>query len=85
MGGGVLAQKKENLIRKNVINRYEWDQSRGKSLINDFLQLSQVAEELEKTNIKAYTMFMQLISERLELQNEVRERGKRISDLQNKK
>lgn len=79
-----MAQKKENLIRKNVLNRHEWDKDQGKSLINDFLQLSQVADELKESNIRAYNMFMQLICERIELQDEVKERGHRIGKLQRK-
>lgn len=79
-----MAQKKENLIRKNVIGRHEWDKEQGKMLINDFLQLSQVADELKDNNTRAYNMFMQLINERLELQEEVKERGQRISKLQRK-
>lgn len=43
-----MAQKKENLIKKNVLNRYKWDEEKGNSLVNDFLQLSQVAEELKE-------------------------------------
>lgn len=79
-----MSQSVERLIKKNVIDRYNWNEEKGKSLVNDFLQLSQVAEELKSRNERAYTMFLQLIKEREELKKECKDRGKRIAKLQRK-
>lgn len=77
-------QKKLSKIKKNVLKRYEWDDVEGKKLINDFLQVSHVVEDLKNSNPKAYTMFLSLLQDKIELQEECKERGKRISRLQKK-
>lgn len=77
-----MAQKRENLIRKHVLGRYTFDKEAGKSIANDFLQLSEIIEELQSVNGKAYDAMLYLVNERLELQEEVRERGSRIAKLQ---
>ncbi|WP_319219469.1 hypothetical protein [uncultured Trichococcus sp.] len=77
-------QKKINLFKKNVLSRHEWDDIEGNKLINDFLQVSKMAEDLKESNFKAYTMFMSLVQDKIKLQEECDERGKRISRLQKK-
>ena len=42
-----MAQDKEKLIRKNVLERHTFDDEYGKKVSNDFLQLSQIAQELK--------------------------------------
>lgn len=79
-----MAQKKEQLIKKNVLARHEWDEKIGVTISNDFLQLSKVVEELKDSNPKAYATMLTLIKDKLELEAECRERGKRISILQRK-
>jgi hypothetical protein len=78
-----MAKSKESKITK-MLNRYksEVDLKYGESLINDSLQLSQILEELEKTDKKAFTAFYTLIEKNLELDAIVKERGSRISKLQ---
>lgn len=80
-----MGQKKENIIRKNVLKKYEWDKQEGKALTNDFLQLSNVIAGLKEDNPKAYTMMLSLIESKLDLEEECKERGIRISRLQRKK
>ena len=43
-----------------------------------------MAEDLKESNFKAYTMFMSLVQDKIKLQEECDERGKRISRLQKK-
>ena len=31
-------------MKKNVLQRHEWDDDEGNKLVNDFLQMSQIAE-----------------------------------------
>lgn len=78
-----MAKSKESKIKK-MLTRYEneIDLKYGVSLINDFLQLSHILEELEKTDKKAFTAFFTLIQKNLELEEIVKERGTRISKLQ---
>nr|DAY84926.1 MAG TPA: hypothetical protein [Caudoviricetes sp.] len=75
-------EKQLNKIKKNVIQRYEWDDKQGTMLVNDFLQLSKIAEDLKENNVKAYSAFMTLLNNKVELLEENWERGKRISRLQ---
>lgn len=42
MWRGIMAKKKENLIKKNVLLKYEYDREGGNVLINDFLQLNKI-------------------------------------------
>lgn len=77
-------QKKINLFKKNVLRQYEWDVIEGNKLIKDCLQVSKMAEELKESNIKAYTMFMSLVQDKIKLQEECDERGKQINRLQKK-
>lgn len=80
-----MTQKKEKLIKKHVLERYEWDEKIGITISNDFLQLSNVVEELKDSNPNAYATMLTLIKDKLELEAKCRERGKRISILQRKK
>ena len=61
-----MAQKKENIIKKNVLNRYEFDEREGKIIANDFLQLSKVVAELKDTDLTAYNTMMYLIKEKFD-------------------
>ena len=54
-------------IKKNVLNRHKWNDVKGNSITEDFLQLSQIAEELKGTNEKAYNTFMSLLKQKIEL------------------
>lgn len=68
-------------IKKNVLNRHEWDEKAGVALINDFMQLSKIAENLKETDEQAYNAYMSLIKTNVELQEECMERGKRLGRL----
>lgn len=74
-------EKKLKLMKKNVLGRYEWDDKKGNALINDFMQVSAVAEELREKDPKAYTMFMSLVKDNIELSEKNMERGKRLGKL----
>lgn len=78
-----MAQSKEKKI-KNTLKRHEetYDEKLGTSLINDFLQLSQILESLKESDRKAFNAFYALIAKNLELEDIVKERGTRISKLQ---
>ena len=69
---------------KNTLKRHEEniDNKLGASLINDFLQLSQILDALKEIDNKAYTAFYCLIQRNMELQEINAERGKRIAKLQ---
>lgn len=81
-GMNYMAQKKESLIKNNVLNRYEFNEKEGKIIVNDFLQLSNVVKGLKETDEKAYNTMLYLIKEKSELEEANKERGKRISTLQ---
>ena len=68
-------------IKKNVLCRYEWDEDKGNMIINDFMQVSQIAEQLRNSNEKAFAAFMSLVKENIDLQEENIERGKRLGQL----
>lgn len=40
---------------------------KGTSITEDFLQLSQIAEELKDTNKKVYNVFMSLFKQKIEV------------------
>lgn len=81
-----MAQKKESKIKKSL-KRHEEDVDRkaGVSLINDFLQLSKILERLKESDPQAFNAMFCLAEEKLKLEEEVKERGKRIAKLQAKK
>lgn len=81
-----MTQSNESKIKKNVLNRHENDVDKklGISLMNDFLQLSKALERLKETDTKAFNIMYCLVEENLNLKKENKERGKRISRLQNK-
>ena len=68
-------------IKKNVLGRYEWDDDKGNMIINDFMQVSKIAEQLKNCDERAFAAFMSLIKENIELQEENIERGKRLGRL----
>lgn len=68
-------------MKKNVLGRYEWDQVKGNMIINGFMQVSKLEEQLRNSDEKAYTVFMALLKENIELQEENIERGKRLGRL----
>jgi len=37
-------------MKKNVLQRYEWNDDEGNILVNDFLQMSQIAERLKEND-----------------------------------
>ncbi len=68
-----------------MLKRHEefYDPKSGVGLINDFLQLSKILEELrESENIKAFNVMYALIEKNLNDEIVISERGKRISKLQ---
>ena len=67
--------------KKNVLGRYEWDEKAGIALINDFMQLSHVAERLKDSDDQAYNAFLSLLKSKVELEEECMERGKRLGRL----
>ena len=68
-------------MKKNVLQRYEWNDDEGNILVNDFLQMSQIAERLKENDEKAYLAFLSLLKDKSELQEECMERGKRLARL----
>lgn len=68
-------------IKKNVLGRYEWDDDTGNMIINDFRQVSNIAEQLSNYDERAFAAFMSLIKENIELQEENTEKGKRLGRL----
>ena len=68
-------------MKKNVLQRYEWNDDEGNILVNDFLQMSQIAERLKENDEKAYLAFLSLFKDKIELQEECMERGKRLARL----
>lgn len=77
--------KKASLIKKNVLGRHQdfYDEKIGVSTVNDFLQLSQVLENLKSIEDKrAFHVLFALVSENSHLKEVVAERGSRISKLQ---
>lgn len=55
-------------FQKNVLQRHQWDLKEGTSLVNDFLQVSKIAEQLKETNPKAFNVFMTILAEKIELE-----------------
>ncbi len=78
-----MAKSKEQKI-KNTLKRNQdsYNPKMGVSLINDFLQLGQILESLKENDEQAFNAFYALIEKNLELEEIVKERGKRISKLQ---
>lgn len=75
------ATDKIRKMRKNVLQHHEWDDKEGNTLVNDFLQVSQIAEELKSSNERAYMAFMSLLKDKIELEEECMEKGKRLGRL----
>lgn len=78
-----MTQSKHNKIIK-MLKRHDeaMDSKLGTSIINDFLQLSNLLEQLKESDRKAFITMYALIEKNLELETMVSERGKRISKLQ---
>ena len=77
-------QTKEKKIL-NTLKRYSehYDQKQGISLVNDFLQLGHILEELQQLESKkAFNAMYALIERNLNDSIMIAERGKRISKLQ---
>ena len=68
-------------MKKNVLQRHEWNDVEGNKLGNDFLQMSKIAEQLKESDEKAYLAFMSLLKDKIELQEECIDRGKRLGRL----
>lgn len=62
-----MAQHKNTKIRRNVLERHagDYDEKLGVSLINDFLQLSRMLDELKESNPKAFHAMYALVDERM--------------------
>lgn len=78
------ATDKQKKIAK-MLKRHEefYDPKNGVSLINDFLQLSKILEELrESENMKVFNALYALIEKSLNDEIVISERGNRISKLQ---
>ncbi len=69
-------------MRKNVLERHEWNDDEGNRIVNDFLQISQIAEELKTSNERAYLTFMSLLKDKIEKEEECINKGKRLGRLQ---
>jgi uncharacterized protein YjbI with pentapeptide repeats len=78
-----MAKSKEQKIL-GTLKRFESDIDNkfATSLVNDFLQLSQVLELLKESDRRAFHAFYALVEKNLELELIVKERGQRISKLQ---
>lgn len=68
-------------MKKHVLQKHEWNDIEGNKLVNDFLQMSQIAERLKGSDERAYLAFMSLLKDKIELQEECMERGKRLGRL----
>ena len=68
-------------MKKNGLQRHEWNDVEGNKLVNDFLQMSKIAEQLKESDEKAYLAFMSLLKDKIELQEECIDRGKRLGRL----
>lgn len=58
-----MAQHKNIKIKRNVLERHaeHYDEKIGVSLMNDFLQLSRILEELRESNPKAFHAMYALV------------------------
>lgn len=77
-------QSKEKKMLKALERHKEfYDEKTGISLMNDFLQMSKILQELHETgNTKAFNAMYALIEKSLNDDIMIKERGKRISGLQ---
>lgn len=80
---GRVANAKNRKIR-NTLDRHkdEFDEKEGVSIINDFMQLSGLLEEMKEKDHRAFNALYALIQMNMDLEEIVRERGERISKLQ---
>jgi hypothetical protein len=78
-----MAQSKEKKIQK-MLKSYDkdMDSKLGISIVNDFLQLSNILESLKESDHRAFVAMYALIKRNLELEAIVAEKGNRISKLQ---
>jgi len=78
-----MTEKEDKIkkIKKNVLNRHEWNDTEGNGIVNDFLQLSKIAENLKVGDAKIYNTFMSLLKDKIELGEECIEKGKRLGRL----
>jgi len=74
-----MAKSKEQRILK-ILKSFDtdMDSKQGKILINDFLQIKNILEALKDTNQNAFFAFYALVEKNLELEVQLKERGKRI-------
>lgn len=68
-------------IKKNVLRRYEWNDTKGNMLVNSFNSLSTIAKRLKENDEMAFLAFMSLLKDKIELQEECKERGNRLHRL----
>lgn len=69
---------------KNTLHRHEefFDEKQGNVLINDFMQISKILERLKEADPHAFHALFALVKENVSLEEQLRERGQRISKLQ---
>lgn len=80
-----MAKKKELKINNTLKRHSEYiDEKIGTSIINDFLQLGKILDNLKDTDNKVYNTLYSLIKENLELKEINKDRGTKIQILTKK-
>lgn len=80
-----MAKKKELKINNTIKRHSEYiDEKIGISIINDFLQLGKILDNLKDTDNKIYNTLYSLIKENLELKEINKDRGTKIQILTKK-
>lgn len=78
-----MQSKEKKMLNTLSRHKENYDEKLGVSLINDFLQVSKILEELQEVgNTKAFNAMYALIEKSLNDDIVISERGKRIAALQ---
>lgn len=70
-----MVQKKLNLFEKNVLERHQesYNEHDGVSLSNDYMQVSQILEDLKISNPKAFNVLYAVIYENTTLKRKAKQ------------
>lgn len=73
-----MAQEKLKLFEKNVLERHKefYNEHDGVSIANDFLQVSQILEELKTSHQKAFNVLYSVIAENITLKKKLKDKNK---------
>lgn len=77
-------KSKKNKNMRTTLKRHSanFDESLGSSLLNDFMQVSQALERLQESDNNAFQILYASILKNLDQEEQIKERGSRISKLQ---